>query len=65
MLDEDTVSEDNIEEANLGLLVTTSYGEELIPYSDEDDDVISERICNEYIPSVKRLLRLYLNKSRS
>lgn len=65
MLDEDTDSEDNKEEANMGLVVTTSSGEEPSSYSDEDDEVIYEQICNEYIPYVKRLLRLYLNKSRS
>ena len=43
MLDEDTNSEDNIQEANLGLLVTLSSGEEPSPNSNEDDEVISER----------------------
>jgi hypothetical protein len=43
MLDEDTNSEDNKEEANLGLAVTTSSGEEPSSNSDEDDEVISEQ----------------------
>lgn len=46
MLDEDTNSKDNKEKANLGLVVTTSSGEEPSSDSNEDDEVISEQICN-------------------
>jgi hypothetical protein len=65
MLDEDSDTKEKKEEANLGLVVTISYDVGPNLDSDEDDEVMSEQICNEYTPSVKKLMRLYLNKSRS
>jgi hypothetical protein len=70
MLDEDTYSEDSKEEAKYGsssynIVVTTSSSKAPSSNSIEDDEVIFERICNVYIPSIKRLLKLHMNKSRS